>query len=303
MEKTMDILVKEPLVLQTTDYVYTQKPYWCHGSLESRKLTVLRPRCHFSYDPPMQPRPCVVWVCGGGWTEVDHNVWLPELTWLVKAGFVVASVDYSLTPTWFFPEPLKDIKLAIRWLRAHADMLGIDPKHMAVMGESAGGHLAALTALTGELSQFESKEYADQSDGVQAAVCYYPCVDMADFEGRGELDSYDRTPQALLRGKLEPQSIEGGVAEIRKHPELAAAMDPRTYITPEAPPFLMMHGTCDSIVPIVHSERLYAALTEAGIEADFIRVQGADHADYRFYQQPIRDEILSFLKKNLCVKD
>ena len=298
MITNLNIPVTVPLILQTTDIVYGQRPYWSNTGIQHLKLSLLRPRFHFGYDSQKDIRPLVIWLCGGGWTEVDHNIWLPQLLHLAEQGYVVASVGYSLAPNRFFPEQLKDIKRAIRYLRAHADEYGIDPERVAVMGESAGGHLAAMAAVTGNLPQFRTPDDSGFSDAVKCAVPYYPCVDMMDYDGRSDPDSYETRHQVLMKGEFTPQGLLGGIARPWAD-ERAAAMDPRSYIGPDTPPFLILHGTADSIVPIHHSEALYQALGEAGVSARFLRVTGADHADWRFYQPEVKRQVLEFLKENL----
>ena len=99
-------------------------------------------------------------------------MWIPMLTYYAERGFVVASVEYRLSHEATFPAPLEDVKTAIRFLRTHAEVFGIDPKKIAIMGESAGAHLAAMAATTHAHHVFEKGACADQDDSVQAAVSY-----------------------------------------------------------------------------------------------------------------------------------
>lgn len=300
MKEIIDIVPKDEVVVLGADLVYGQKSYWCGAGYYPLKMSLLRPRTFFYYDPKKEPRPCIVFLCGGGWTEVDHNVWIPELTYFAKHGYVVASVSYSLAPTWFHPEPLKDVKLAIRYLRAHAEELGIDPKHIAVMGESAGAYFAAMAAVTGETLEFDQGDYLEQSSSVQCAVTWYACIDLPDLEGRGEYESYRTRPQYLMRGlDFEPQSLYAGRSCLRDDIQLSRAVDPRSYITKKTPPFLLLHGTADSQVDVYNSQTLYESLQRQGVKSDFLIVKGAEHADARFLQEPIKERILQFLQENI----
>lgn len=300
MRTEITVSCEEPVITLGTDLVYSQKTYWCNAAFYPLKMSVLRPRCFFEYDKKPSPMPVILWLCGGGWTEVEQNVWMPELTYFAKHGYFVASISYSLSPTWFFPEPLVDTKQAVRFLRAHAEEFNIDPNRIAIMGESAGAHFAALAAVTNGIKDFERGDNLEYSSDVQACVTWYAPVDMADMEGRGELESYDTKPQFLMRGlEFEPQSLCAGVEHVRKHKEINEAMDPRSYIGRNTPPFLLLHGDSDTQVSSYHSEVLYEALQKNGVDSDLIIVRGADHADIPFVQKEMKDRILAFLNSHM----
>lgn len=299
MKRELDITVKDEVLTLGTDLVYMQKPYWCNAGFYPLKMSLLRPRSFFAYDRKRDPMPVIVWLCGGGWTEVDHNVWIPELTYFAKKGYLVASVSYSLSPTWVFPEPVVEVKQAIRYLRAHTEELNIDPDRIAIMGESAGAHIAALVGTTNGIERFEKGEYLDYSSDVQSVVLYYPPIDMEDFEGRGDVASYDESPQCLLRGELEPQSLFQGMVHVRRDKKASSEIDPRTYVTKDTPPHLMLHGTADTQVAYYHSEVMYQTLQDAGVDTELILIRGAEHADHAFVQTEIKDLILEFLDRQL----
>lgn len=299
MRKEINVCITDPLILECTDLVYEQKPYWCNATRFPLKMSILHPRSFFDYDSAKTQRPCIVMIAGGGWTEVDQNVWMPELVYYAKHGYVVASVSYSLPPTWLFPEMLCDIKQAIRFLRAHAEEWGIDSERIAVMGESAGGHLASLVATTEGVMEFEKGDYLEQKSNVQAAVIFYGASDLTDFEGRGETESYNSREQILLRGEFEPQSIAAGVHYLRDHPDIAKAMDPTNYISQSTPPFLLLHGLKDKQVPVYHSEIMYKKLLERKVAADIVLIKDVDHASQAFIQTEVKEMVLGFLDKSL----
>ena len=300
MKEILRIEPRDDVILLGTDLVYGQRPHWCSAGFYPLKMSLLRPRTHFPYDPAKTARPCLVFLCGGGWTEVDNNVWIPELVYFAKQGYVVASVAYSLSPTQFHPEPLVDVKLAIRYLRAHAQELGIDADRIAVMGESAGGYFAAMAAVTGETREFDRGDYQEQSSAVRCAIPWYPCVDLANLEGREDPQTYrDRLPELVRGGEIEPHSLYAGVDHLWEHPELAGAVDPRTYVTEKTPPMLLLHGSGDTLVPLYNSEALYETLQRRGVPSDLVVVEDAHHADARFLQQPVKERILRFLREYL----
>lgn len=213
------------------------------------------------------PRPAVIWVHGFGWfagTRRDH-LEVSMCTFLAAHGFFTASIEYRLSGEAPFPAQIHDVKAAIRWLRAHAATDNIDPAHIGIWGGSAGGHLAALAGLTGDLPELEGQSGAPgYSSRVQAvAVASAP----SDFlRPGGALGNATDGPVARLFG--------GPVAERREMMRLAS---PITHVSPGTPPMLIAHGTLDETVPLEQSERLCGALTLAGCTVQFIPIAGVYH--------------------------
>jgi len=224
------------------------------------------------------PPPLVVWIHGGGWMIGDRR-YLPEtlrpnqlFDALLDAGLAVATIDYRLALEAPFPAQLHDAKAAIRYLRAHADELGIDTGRVGVWGESAGGHLAALVGLTGHRDDLEGGiGVVGESSAVDVVVDWYG---VADFTTMPRM-----TPPPHIAAKLE--------AAMHTPPEdtLVAGLDdaaradasPITHVTPQAPPFLLVHGTADWLVPYAQSEQLHEALTHDGVDCRLEPVEGAQH--------------------------
>ena len=222
--------------------------------------------------------PLVVWIHGGGWMFGDRR-YLPETLRpnqlfedLVAAGLAVATIDYRHALEAHFPAPLHDAKAAIRYLRAHADVLGIDTTKIGVWGESAGGHLAALVGLTGNHPELEGAiGVLHQSSAVDAVVDWYGVADLALQPREG------RSPEIMA--KLPPEMLtppEELLAGGNDEHKLAVA-SPTSYVTPAAPPFLLIHGTADAVVPYVQSEVLTKALRDVGASAELLPIEGADH--------------------------
>jgi acetyl esterase/lipase len=224
------------------------------------------------------PPPLVVWIHGGAWMFGDRR-YLPEtlrpnqlFDELIAAGLAVATIDYRHALEANFPAQLHDAKAAIRYLRAHADVLGIDTSRVGVWGESAGGHLAALVALTGRHPHLEGTVgLVGPSSAVDAAVDWYG---VADITAQSQ-HSAARTAGADLPAKLlvpPEDQLVGSQDEAAR-----AAASPLSYVTPQAPPFLLIHGKADAVVPYSQSELLEAALTTAGVSVRLVPVEGADH--------------------------
>jgi len=290
MIRNLKIENKEPVILLGTGLVYKQMPFWCKGSFRNLTISLLRERCHNTYDPPATQKPCIVFLCGGSWTVMDPTIWMAEMTYFAKRGYVVAGVQYSVSGEAAFPEQVVEIRQAIRYLRAHAEELRIDPERIAVMGESAGGHLAAITALTADYPAFDNGEYADYSSAVSCAVIYYGPNSILEYSDLGKLGGAYLSPVEKL---AQTKSLDD-------HPEVLKALDCRSYITEQAPPFLLLHGTADALVPVSQSDSFYEALTEAGLPVEYLRIEGAQHASAEFFQEETKAMVLEFLNRNMA---
>ncbi|MET8471952.1 alpha/beta hydrolase [Streptomyces sp. NPDC006422] len=207
------------------------------------------------------PAPVVLFVHGGAWRRgrrddmgVRTRGWAPgPFERLAAAGLAVACVDYRLSGEATFPAPLDDLRSALRWLGLRADELGIDAERTVVWGESAGGHLASLLALTHDEPR------------LAGAVIWYGPADLT--SPRPPFDPADAaTPEALLLG--------GASAAL---PELAAAASPLRQVHADAPPFLVVHGEADSMVACSHGRDLADALRDAGAPVEWRAIPGADH--------------------------
>lgn len=253
------------------------------------------------------PVPLVIWIHGGGWFEGDRAHTPPtipsELLFgsFLAADMAVATIDYRLSFEAHFPAQLHDVKAAIRYLRAFGGEAGLDVDRIGLIGESAGGHLAALTALTGKSGLLEGSVGVPGSSGEVAAI--------VDWYGPSEVE-------ALLTIPFPPEipgmpdfpypnpftSMLGG--ERADHRERARIASPVTYVTGDAPPFLLVHGTDDRVVPYAQSEALAKALTDAGGDVTLTTIEGADHIFLGSTEVPaiVRDSV-AFLARHLGLGD
>jgi acetyl esterase/lipase len=220
------------------------------------------------------PAPAVVFLHGGGWrlgSRRSAGPAFPDPSLFeeaARAGIAVASVDYRLSGEALWPAQLHDAKAAVRWLRARAGELGLDPARIAAWGESAGGHLAALLGLTaGDAALEGDVGVTGPSSAVTAVAAWYPPTDLAGFAADAGTDPLDpATREAQLLG-APPAAV----------PDVAARASPVTHVSAAAPPFLLLHGEADRLVPCVQSRRLAEALRAAGADADLRTYPDADH--------------------------
>ena len=239
MKKTIHIDVKEPQYMVNTNVTFAQVPGWCGHITQDLKMDIIFPR------EAAKPVPGIVWICGGGWLEMSTCAHLAYLTELARCGFVVASVQYRTSNEAKFPAQLMDVKAAIRYLRAHAARYHLDPGRMGVMGESAGGHLTAMAALTGKEKAFDQGDYLEYSSEVQAACPWYVPTDVT------------KMPVDIPRDmQAAPESLLIGM-NAALHMEEALKACPVSYVTEDAPPFLILHGMNDHTVPFQQGEILH----------------------------------------------
>ncbi len=209
--------------------------------------------------------PAVLYVHGGGWTRGDKSdgAGAAAIPALRDAGFLVASINYRLAPEFRFPAQIEDVKCAVRYLRANADSYSLNPDRIGAWGGSAGGHLVSLLGVTDASAGLEgSGGYPDESSRVQAVVDMFGPADLSqEFEG-GAIGS-------TLGGRVFGATDRGS--------EILRAASPVTYISADDPPFLILHGDSDALVPVSQSQELYDRLTSAGIPARLVIVANAGH--------------------------
>ena len=217
---------------------------------------------------PGVKRPAVLQIHGGGWILGDkREQGLPLLRHLAGEGWVGFNANYRLSPGATFPDHLVDIKRAIEWIRAHADDYDVDPDFIAVTGGSAGGHLAALTALTGNDPAFQ-RGFEDADTSIQAAVPFYGVYDFTNRNGY--------YPDDIVPKFMGPWIIK---ADIDEEPEKFAAASPLDQITPEAPPFLVIHGDNDTLAPVEGARDFVEELRATSkAPALYLELKGAQHA-------------------------
>jgi acetyl esterase/lipase len=229
------------------------------------KLDVIRPAAP---PAPGERRPAILQIHGGAWIIGDkREQGLPLLKYLAARGWVTFNANYRLSPGATWPDHLLDLKQAVRWIREHADEYGVDPGFIAVTGGSAGGHLTAMMALTGN-----DPEYQPGFEGVdtslQAAVPFYGIYDFTNRLGTA--------PAEMREWILEPIVLKRFFAD---DPEAFHAASPMDQIGPDAPPFLVVHGARDTLAPVEDAREFARMLGDASDSPVFyLELPGAQHA-------------------------
>ena len=216
------------------------------------------------------PFPVVLWLHGGGWFTGDRKL-RPDLRrFFAERGFAMASADYRLSGQAPFPAQLFDVRSAVRFLRREAGRYGLDPEAIGAWGASAGGHLAALAGLTGGRPVLDGEPESGDAR-VQAVSDGYGPVDLAAVVAAG---AESAPPQLSGANAPEARLLGGPPAEL---PELAERASPLSYVSGGAPPFHILHGTADALVPHGQSELLHDALVRAGASSELYLIDGFGH--------------------------
>ena len=271
--------------------------------------------------PVRRPAPVIVFLHGGGWSGGTRTTGPDFGRYFTRDGFVMASIEYRLTPSVTFPANVEDVRTAVRWLKANAAAHGLDPDRICLWGTSAGGHLAAVAALAPR-GRFEGTDNLDRTSAVRCVLDAYgptrfdvmdqqtlaerdalqPALVTINVPGRGGGQRGTGAPSLPVaageragtrgRGALphdDPASPESRLlgAPVQSVPDRVRAASPITYVGKEAPPFLIMHGLADGSVPHGQSVLLYEALKSAGHEVTLRLIDGLPHT---FFNRSDLDE-------------
>ncbi len=237
--------------------------------------------------PSPVPLPLVLYVHGGSWMNGDSRHALPftdlpqALASVAAEGYVVASINYRLSQEAQFPAALQDVKAAIRWLRSHASEYGGDPTRLAVWGMSAGGQLAALAGTSCGVMRFEPDGDAGldaPSDCAEAVIDWFGPTDLESLDSDKAQADKDGLVAAMPASETglylgcEPQTCPPGVVKLAS---------PLTFISETTPPFLIQQGDADTTVAPGQSQKLYDALKQKGVPAEFVLYPGVGHGFWK----------------------
>lgn len=215
------------------------------------------------------PHPLVLYIHGGGWVggHTRHSGALANfpavLAKLAAEGFTVASLEYRLSGEAKFPAQVQDAKAALRFLGDHAAQYKVDPTRVGIWGGSAGGHLTALTALSCHDTTLDPK--ADKDVCATAAVTWYGVFDFGALVAA--------RPGGVDDAAVRLMGCTGACT-----PEQLAYASPVTYIDAKDPPFLLIHGDEDKVVPVIQSHLAETRLRAAGVPVETIYIPGVDHS-------------------------
>ena len=233
--------------------------------------------------------PLVIFVHGGGWLVndkyADMGYMKKTVAEIVASGFALASIDYRFSTEAVFPAQILDCNRAVSYLYDNADKYGFDKNRFAVMGFSAGGHLATMMGLS-------------KNNDVNA---FFMPGSSRKFSFKGVVDFYGPAELLLFPGNDDvksPEAILIGAAPLER-PDLSRVASPVSYVDKNDPPFLIIHGEKDELVSTKHSQLLSAWLNVAGVQNELIIVKDAPHFGVMFDTDEVRKKVMDFLKNRL----
>jgi acetyl esterase/lipase len=203
--------------------------------------------------------PVLIFIHGGAWRTGKRADYLPYLIDYAKKGYVTATISYRLVKQATFPAAVQDVSCGVKWIKAHAAEYGIDPERIALVGGSAGGHLAMMIGYGGENAIF-NQDCPVGDHNVKAIIDLYGPVDLT-------------TPYAI--STYQTQDFLNTTYD--KNPDIYKLASPKTFISSDDPPTLIFQGAIDSLVPVSQSDSLDIWLEKAGVPHEYHRLKGWPH--------------------------
>lgn len=239
------------------------------------------------------PHPVIIYLHSGAWITGDRTGG-PALR-QAKRGYAVASIDYRLAPQHIWPAQVEDAKAAVRWLRANASTYNLDPNRIGMFGASAGGHIGSVLGTSGGVTALEGLGHGNEqySSRVKVVVDFYGPTDLLKIEEQ-------KLPCIPLDGNASymPPSLLMG-CPIQQCQEKTATANPITYVTPDDPPFLIVQGLLDCLVPYKQSVILHDALVAKGVPSQLVLVPNGEHGGRAFDEAKYKQIVDQFLDENL----
>jgi acetyl esterase/lipase len=266
------------------------------GGNHSLRLNIARPE-----KTSINPMPAIVFIHGGGWIFGDYKGYQNYI--FAAKGYFTVNIEYRLSTEAPFPAQIFDCKAAIRWIRANAKKYNVDSERIGVWGASAGGHLAALLGTSGDVPELEGEGGSNGfSSKVHAVLDWFGATDLFHLYDNSSIGPMPKISRSLNLSKGEPDA-PGRVAvntllggSPYEKPALARMASPMTYVSPNNPPFLIIHGEKDRTAPYEQSEMLHKSLRANNVESRLVIVRNAKHGfradDTSVKVEPSREEII-----------
>jgi acetyl esterase/lipase len=268
-------------------------PYITDGD-EAQKLDLYLPE-----KASEKPLPLIVHIHGGGWR--GGSKFPCGVSGMVTKGYAVASVEYRFSQKAIFPAQIQDCQAAIRWLRANSQKYNFDIDKVGVVGGSAGGHLSALVGTSGGKKVFAPiGGHEDQSDKVQ---CVCDIFGPANFSTVVQQAAEDKNVKNVFEFNTPKDPYSSLIGAKLDDKAKADAVSPIHYASADSPPFLILHGTHDALVPYAQSVEFEAALKAKGVPVWLQKLPGSGHGGAAFGKPSVIQLMANFFDKHLKGSD
>lgn len=265
-----------------------------HGNIPYANDTLQKHLLDIYLPPNAKNPPLIVWVHGGAWMLNDKYADMSYMQNTIKAfinnGYALASIDYRHSTTAIFPAQIQDCNQALEFLYQHAAEYKFDKNRIALIGFSAGGHLASLMGLS---ANNNVKDFYPA--GMQP---HFKIKCVLDFYGPSDFIALATNPDTAVNNPRNPVSVLLGTMAVDR-PDIAKKASPVTYIDKNDPPFIIVQGEKDESVPNTQSKLLSSWLKINGVQNQLIIVPNAPHYGEMFDVPEIREKLFAFLKDNL----
>jgi len=224
----------------------------------------------------------VIWTVSGGWFSAHEAINLDFLRPLLDRGYTVFAVVHGSQPKYTIPEAVIDMNLAVRYIRAHAAELGIDPNRIGITGGSAGGHLSLMVGTASDLGDPKAADpLARVSSRVQAVACFFPPTDFLNY-GTPGYQWLNRGPKDAFKAPFDfhvwnPAMKAFEVVDDETRVKIAREVSPAYHVSKDDPPTLIIHGDKDSLVPLQQSQLIIDKFKEAEVPCELVVKQGQGH--------------------------
>lgn len=266
--------------------VMHQNVPYANDTLKKHRLDIYLPKAHQSN------LPLVIWIHGGAWNHndkyADMGYMIQTVKGFLESGYAFASIDYRHSTTKVFPAQIQDCSQGVQFLSNNAEKYGIDRRRIALIGFSAGAHLASILGLS---LNNDVKEF-------------YPATGKPSYTLKAILDFYGPADLLMMSAKQDPEEVSDPIYQLLgaaavKRPDLARKASPVTYVDKGDPAFFIVNGEKDESVPYQQSVLLKSLLDQAGVPSELTIVKGAPHYGKMFDAEEIRVRLFQFLKTHL----
>jgi len=272
--------------------IYRHDVVYAHASDMDLHLQIVMP----GYPSPERKLPCIIYIQGSAWFQQPRFDKVTMFVELSKRGYVFASVEYRPSTVASFPAQIQDVKTAIRYMRKNADRYGVDVNNFFVWGDSSGGHMALLAALTQDQPSLDTEEFGGESIAVNACVAYYPVTDVLRIQEFAP-DYMDHisanSPTGVLFGRIP----------VMENADKVKIASPIIYVSREkassTAPIIIMTGNRDSVLPFEQSVIMADKLEEHGYDYTFYKIEGGGHGSWEFWSLEAFNIVDNFFKKHI----